>query len=118
MRKLVSCVVIAAVAGLMVLSQPAQARMEYFNAFKGKYSNLQKADLDKKCAICHAANDKKMRSDYAKAVEKALGAKMVKDMEKINKALDEAAKGDAGDGKTYGDLLKDGKLPAPYKAAN
>jgi hypothetical protein len=116
MRKLVSCFVIVAVAGLMAVCQPAQARMEYFNAFKGKYSNLQKADLDKKCAICHAAN-KKMRSDYAMAIEKALGAKMVKDMEKINKALDEAAKGDAGDGKTYGDLLKDGKLPAPYKAA-
>jgi|SRR5262245_42713415 hypothetical protein len=117
MRKLASCVVIAAIAGLVTLCQPAQARMEYFNAFKGKYSNLQKADLDKKCGICHGT-DKKMRSDYAKAVEKALGAKMVKDMEKINKALDEAAKGDAGDGKTYGDLLKDGKLPAPYKAAN
>ncbi len=116
MRKLVSCVVIVAVAGLMLLSQPAQARMEYFNAFKGKYSNLSKENLDKKCGICHGAN-KKMRSDYANAVEKALGAKMVKDMEKINKALDEAAKGDAGDGKTYGDLLKDGKLPAPYKAA-
>ena len=115
MRKLVSCVVIAAIAGLMTLCQPAQARMEYYNAFKGKYSNLKKEDIDKKCGICHGAN-KKMRSDYAEALGKALGAKMVKDTEKINKALDEAAKGDAGDGKTYGDLLKDGKLPAPYKA--
>ena len=76
MRKLVSCAVIAAVAALVTVCQPAQARMEYFNAFKGKYTNLQKADMDKKCAICHAAN-KKMRSDYAMSIEKALGAKMV-----------------------------------------
>jgi len=116
MRKLVSCVVIAAVAGLMAMCQPAQARMQYYNSFKSKYSNLGKADLDKKCGICHGADNKKQRSDYANAIGKALGAKNVKDADAITKALDEAAKGDAGDGKTYGDLLKDGKLPPPYKA--
>jgi hypothetical protein len=118
MRKLVSFVVAAAFAGLMFISQPepAQARMEYLKAFTGKYDKVKDAAGTQKCGVCHGAQ-KKDRSDYAKSIEKALGAKMVKDMDKINKALDEAAKGDAGNGKTYGDLLNDGTLPAPFKAA-
>jgi hypothetical protein len=119
MRKLVSCVVAVAFAGLLFVSQPepAQARMEYLKAFSGKYDKVKDAANTKKCGVCHGAQ-KKDRSDYAKAIEKALGAKMVKDMDKINKALDEAAKGDSGNGgKTYGDLLNDGTLPEPFKAA-
>jgi len=115
MRKLVTCLAIVVVVGLAMTSkpQPAQAQKQYFDAFVAKYDAVADEAKEKKCAVCHGQN-KKMRSDYAKALEEALGAKKVKDVEKINAALDTIAKKDSGNGTTYGDLLKDGKLPAPY----
>ena len=104
-----------AAAGLMTASGPKQAdaRMEYLKAFVGKYTKLSEEDQAKKCLICHGAN-KKQRSSYAMALEKALGAKMVKDMEKINTALTEVEGKEYEDGKTYGQLLNEGHLPAPF----
>ena len=64
--------------------------------------------------ICHGAKSKKERSDYAKALEKALGEKKVKDVEKINAALTEVEGKEYEDGKTYGSLLNDGHLPPGF----
>ena len=66
-----------------------------------------------KCAACHnGGDDKKKRNDYGKALAAALGEKDVKDPEKIKAALDRAVKEKSGtDGKTFGDLIKEGKLP-------
>ncbi len=108
---------IAAVAtsGLMTPDQ-VQARPNYFNAFKAEYTKLDQAKVDDtKCGICHGgekgANKKKL-SKYAQEFGKALPGKNCKDEAKVKEALKAAEKGDAGDGKTYGDLLKDGKFPA------
>jgi hypothetical protein len=120
MRKLVTIAAALAVVGSMTVSAPkkADARAEYQKAFLGKYDKLSEEDQMKKCGICHGKNgqNKKVRSDYAQALEKALGAKMVKDVEKINAALAEVEGKEYEDGKTYGSLLNSGKLPAPAPA--
>jgi hypothetical protein len=119
MRKLLTGVaLVAVVAGMTVLApQPAQARKEYMDAFLAKYDKLSDEDKEKKCAICHSAASKKDRSDYAQALEKALGAKMVKEADKIDAALVEVEGKEYEDGKTYGELLEAGTLPAPFVAA-
>jgi hypothetical protein len=114
-----SMMVLALVAmGAFGLMRPetAQARMPYFNAFKGEYTKLDASTVDdNKCGICHGgekgANKKKL-SKYAQELKTALGKTNVKEMEDIKKALKAVESKDAGDGKTYGDLLKEGKLPA------
>ena len=115
MRKMVTIAVAAAVLGLMSTSAPkqAQAQKYYMDAMFEKYDKISDADKAKKCGVCHGKS-KKMRSDYAQALGKALGAKKVKDKDKINAALMEVEGKEYEDGKTYGDLLNDGKLPAPY----
>ena len=54
------------------------------------------------------------RNDYGKAFGTALGpdAKSVKDADKVKAALEKAAKEKSStEGKTFGDLIKEGKLP-------
>lgn len=115
MRKLailMAAVAVAAVA-FSVDAQPVQAQKQYYDAFVAKYTAVSEQAGEMKCAVCHG-KQKTQRSEYAKALEKALGEKKVKDEEKINKALDTVAGEEYADGKTYGELLKDGTLPAPF----
>lgn len=101
-----------AVALCLSIGSPAAARPNYNKAFQAKYPDLAAAK-EAKCGVCHAGMDKKVRNDYGKAVGKALGAKKVTDATKIDNALDTAAgEASAISGKTFGDLIKDGKLPA------
>lgn len=97
--------------------QTASARIQYFNEFKKKYDKIEGVE-DHKCGICHGGNkgaNKKKVSEYGKALGEALGGKNVKGEDKIGEALDKIESKDAGEGKTYGDLLKDGKLPPAFK---
>lgn len=119
MRKLVTIVTAAAVVAALTLSGPnqANARPEYQKALFAKYTKISEADQMKKCGICHGGENganKKQKSAYAEALGKALGAKMVKDVEKINTALTEVESKEYEDGKTYGSLLNEGKLPPPF----
>lgn len=125
MKKLATLMALVAVAGLMLVAAPqdAQARLQYRKAFEKKYEKVADAVKEQKCNVCHGkkdtgASDKKLRSDFAKALEKALGAKNVKEEPKINAALDKVAKMPVkkSEDKTFGDLLKDGKLPPPHKS--
>lgn len=113
-----SMFVLALVAmGATGLMRPeaAQARMQYFTAFKGEYTKLDATKVDEtKCGICHGGDkgsNKKKTSKYAQEVAKGLGGKNVKDEAKIKEAFKAAEKADAGNGKTYGDLLKAGTFP-------
>ncbi|QDU40729.1 hypothetical protein Mal4_50890 [Maioricimonas rarisocia] len=117
MKRLVTCLAVAAIAAMFLTGAPekAEAQKYYMDAFIAKYDAVAEAAKEKKCGVCHGKS-KKMRSDYAKALAEALGAKKVKDKDKINAALEAVEKKDAGDGKTYGELLEAGKLPAPYEA--
>jgi hypothetical protein len=100
-----------AIVTLAQFSDQALARPQYFKAFAAKYPDF-KVDATAKCAYCHKGPDKKVRNDYGVAVGKALGAKNVKDADAIGTALDKAAgEPSTTDGKTWGDLIKDGTLP-------
>lgn len=86
-----------------------EARPQYKVAFSKKYGDtIKKVD----CKICHPKESKKVRNDYGDALGKALGKPNTKDADKIDKALDTVAKKDSKvEGKTYGDLIADGKNP-------
>ena len=121
MKKLATLMALVAVAGLMFVAAPqdAQARLQYSKALAAKYEKVKDAATEKKCAVCHGGDplgkNKKVRSDYAKALGKAIGKKNEKGMDKINAAFDKVAKMPVkkGEDTTYGDLLGDGKLPPP-----
>lgn len=115
MRKLLTCLAIAAVAGVMLLATPhrAEAQKQYMENFKERYPALADKVDEKKCGVCHGRS-KKMRSDYAHALEEALGDKKVKDPEKIMAALEKVEKVEYEDGMTYKELLDSGQLPPPY----
>ncbi len=108
--------VVAIVTSGLLTPEQVQARQPYFNNFKETYSKLDSTKVDaNKCGICHGgekgANKKKL-SKYAQELKAALGKTNIKDADEIKKALKTAEGKDAGDGKTYGDLLNDGKFPA------
>jgi hypothetical protein len=109
---LVCGAVIAGVACLCT-AQTAQARPDYNKAFWAMYEKeIGKEAETTKCNACHFGQEKKNRNDYGKAVGEAIGEKNSKDGDKIKKGLEKAAKGKSSvEGKTFGDLIKDGKLP-------
>jgi hypothetical protein len=111
----VLAVVAIASTGLLT-PQQAQARLEYYKAFKATYEKLdqEKVDTSVKCGICHGGDkgaNKKKLSKYAEELKTELGAKQVKDEEKIKKALKAIESKTTADGKKYGDLLKEGTFP-------
>ena len=109
----------------------AQSRPQYAKAFNAMYVKpdgtaeeqaFAALAKDAKCAVCHVGESKKNRNDYGKALAKILkpedaGAefKGVTDKAKIEEALKKVAEEhvDAKNPKspTYGDLIKEGKLP-------
>ena len=111
---------VALVAGV---SQPAFAVKEFFDEFKAVYVKPDSSDANEKalaaevetakCNVCHAGSSKKERNAYGNALAELLDKKEdKKNVEKIRAALDKvAAMPSADGGPTFGDLLKQGKLP-------
>ena len=102
-----------AVAGLMLASglENAEARPNYLPEFKSSYPAVTEVSTVK-CGVCHIGKPTaKTWNDYGTAFGNALGTK------KAKKAAVQAAlkkcetEKSSVDGKTYGDLLKEGKLP-------
>ncbi|MBI1899603.1 MAG: hypothetical protein HYS13_00635 [Planctomycetia bacterium] len=120
MRKVLVTAMVAASAAVILLAlgyDTANARMQYKMQWEKTYmtkdSAISKAYEGKAtCNVCHqGAKSRKNRNPYAKAIEKALGGKNVKDAEKISAALAEAAKAKSGgnDSPTFGDLIERGE---------
>ena len=121
-RRLVGGGVLAALAaGLLFAPAPdgsdeAQARPQHVAFFGKKYQDTIDKDVIKKsrCDICHEKTqpkDKKIRNPYGAALAK-LVEEHEKDEEKFAAALDKVAEmSSCVEDKTYGDLIKDGKLP-------
>lgn len=108
----IACGVAFVGAALVSAPQDAQARPGYLKAFNTAYPALKEAADGAKCGICHFGEKKTNRNDYGKAMGEALGAKDVKNADDVAAALKKAAAGKSStEGKTFGDLLKDGKLP-------
>lgn len=99
--------------------QSASAIPPFGVAFGKKYvegnTNAEFVEAVKaaKCGLCHVGTDKKERNSYGAALAELLDKKEdAKNEEKINAALDTVAgMKPEGSEKTYGDLIKDGKLP-------
>ena len=95
--------------------RPADARPQYNKAFQATYAdNKAVAGLadNAKCSACHVGAKKTDRNDYGMTLAKLVGAKNQMDAAKIKDALKSAEAEKSGtEGKTFGDLLKDGKLP-------
>lgn len=96
---------------VFVAGQEAQARPKYMGAFNEAYPALKAQAETMKCNVCHFGAKKSDRNDYGMAVGKSMGEKNVMDAEKIKEGLKKAEAEKNADGKTFGELIKDGKLP-------
>jgi len=107
---------LAAAAILVVAMQSAQARPQYKSSFEKTYPAVAKQNGKNgklTCLVCHPKKDKKMRNNYGVALKEAIGKKNEKNKDAIAKALGATEeKSSAIKGKTFGDLLAAGQLPA------
>ena len=105
----ITCVAALAAANVY-LAPSADARPNYNKEFWDYYPSL-KEHKETGCGTCHG-KDKKVRNDYGKAVGEDLGGAKVTEADKVKEAFKKAAeKKSSTEGKTFGDLIKDGKLP-------
>ena len=116
------------VAGAAMLggSGSAEARPQYFlKGFVETYPDLKKETGVQKCNVCHYGTKKTDRNNYGQAFGKTLSELIeknggsekertnVKDLEKVKEALKKAEEEkSAVKDKTFGELIKDKKLPA------
>jgi hypothetical protein len=124
MNRLLLAVVLAS---LFSLSRPSQARPLYPPLFIEEYkdnADVVKAATEAKCNVCHdaAGKSKKDRNEYGKALTKhmpnAAEFKMLMGNKpalkaRVSAALKATEKEKNAAGKTFGDIIKTGKLPAP-----
>jgi hypothetical protein len=99
-----------------------QARPQYLKQFIAGNKKLEKEAKKVKCNVCHYGKKKKNRNDYGQAMAKLFAKnkkkKNEKDVKLIKEVLKKVAKKKSSEkGKTFGDLIKEGKLPgtAPKK---
>ena len=129
---LITCFVVA-VALSMVRVDTAQARSTYAKAFKAKYIGEEETDAQKTlaaevtrvktCNVCHDPRpgesgkpDKKNRNPYGQTLAKLLSEKDQKDQDKATKMLAKIEAEKVKDAKkTFGELLKSGKVPFEYE---
>ncbi len=104
---------------------PARAVEAFKKEFEAKYvkkdasspaeQEFAAAAEKAKCAVCHVGKTKKVRNEYGKALNALVTKKDAKDSAKIQEALDKVAgmksKPDDPNSPTFGDLIKEGKLP-------
>ena len=94
----------------MTLASQAQARPLYCKLFIASYEQVKEAK-DVKCGVCHPGKEKKQRNAYGQCLTKCLGTENIKEEAVVKEAFKKAEAGKAPDGKTFGELLKEGKLP-------
>jgi hypothetical protein len=130
MKKVVVCTLASCVAVLALVAASASSALA-IAPFKKEFDNLYvkkeggtppeqklaEAVKTAKCDICHMGEKKKERNAYGQALAKLLDKKTDKDnVEKIRASLKqvESEHSDPKDEKspTFGDLIKEGKLPA------
>jgi len=104
-------------------ARPAYAIKQFFDQFKAVYVKPDSSDANEKalaaevetakCNVCHVGGNKKERNSYGDALAELLDKKEDKEnVEKIKKALETVAAKPSGVGDaTFGDLIKQGKLP-------
>jgi len=92
----------------------AHARPLYMRGFSQQYPHIEPLTREAKCSVCHCKEEKRAINEYGQALAKALKEKNVKNRDVISKSIIEAEKAESTTpGTTFGDLIKEGKLPAP-----
>lgn len=99
-------VAMLAVVSLVLLAETApqqvQARLNYAKQFSQDYPKLADQAKEAKCNVCHEGTSKK-----------ALGGKKIEKPTVISEAFKKTEKEpSAAEGKTFGDLIEAGMLPA------
>jgi hypothetical protein len=139
MRKAVALALVVVYVASNLLVSPASALPQFKKAFEEKYVANSGSDEFKEafktagCNVCHVkgAKDKKSRNAYGLALSKIIGghakaewdtakaggedagkAKMDEILKKLDDAFTKVEGQKSASGKTYGDLIKAGKLPA------
>jgi hypothetical protein len=121
MKKFVVTLLVGAFALTACLGS-LQARPKYPPIFMDYYKDnagVSAAAKDAKCNVCHDPKDKKIRNEYGKAVNKHLTKadfdKLKDDADGLKKKVGEALKAAESEknsaGKTFGEVIKAGKLP-------
>lgn len=115
MQKIRIAIVCGAVLlGLYLISgsDSAQARPKYPTEYKKIYPDLAKKHKIT-CKVCHPGKDKKKRNNYGTAISKVTKTNKKQDLKKMKEAVKKVEKEKSAiKDKTFGDLIKDGKLPA------
>ncbi len=122
MKKFVVTLLVGALAFSAYLGT-AHARPKYPPIFMDYYKDnagVSAAAKEAKCNVCHDPKDKKIRNEYGKAVNKNLKKEdfdKLKDnaqglSKKVGEALKAAEDEKNSEGKTFGEIIKSGKLPA------
>ena len=118
---------LAAVGLLIVIScpEPASALLPFSNEWKAKYvtgsSNKEfvAAAGAAKCNVCHKGVNKKEHNEYGLALKKHINKKKYEELKAhpaatvkyIQDGLDATEKETNAAGKTFGELINEGKLP-------
>jgi hypothetical protein len=101
----------------------AQARPAYPDIIKERFKDnkaiVDKAGAADKCTICHDAKAKKIRNEFGKAISKHFSGdefkKIMADKDAVAKKFKEALKAVESEkhssGKTFAEVIKEGKLP-------
>jgi hypothetical protein len=120
MKKVCACLLLMLVAVVWGM-QSASAIQPFSKEWTAKYNAGDKnaAFTEAKCNVCHAGESKKMRNEYGKAVGKYLSKKAYSDVKEdeaaakkyIEEGLSKVEGEKSSSGKTYGELIKAGKLP-------
>lgn len=115
MRSLKIAVLIGCGAAYLWLGNVGQARPIYKKVFESTYAQ-EFADVPevKRCTVCHQESDKKsLRNIYGDAIAKTLNKKNEPDADLFKATLrDVELLPSAIEGKTFGDLIKEHRLPA------
>lgn len=112
-----------ATVGLCMLSTgEVAARPEYKARLEEVCKNSKGIDAIKeaKCNTCHYGKSKKNRNDFGQAINKQINEETYKSLKsdkenllkKVDEALKAALKEKSKDGKTFGELIQSGSLPA------
>jgi hypothetical protein len=120
MKKVCLCVLVLVVT--YGISLPYASALPPFNKeWVAKYNagESNAAFTEAKCNVCHAGESKKMKNEYGKVVGKFLTKAKYNEIKEdeaaakkyILEGFEKAAGEKGADGKSYGDLLKAGKLP-------
>jgi hypothetical protein len=137
--KSVGLLLLGGIVTLSFWASQARALPPFKKAFEEKYvanstsDELKAAFKKESCNTCHVkGKEKTVRNDYGQALSKILGGTVAKDLKAakasggdagqkaeldkvlkdLDKAFDTVADEKSPSGTTYGDLIKDGKLPS------